>query len=321
MEDFDKNVVLSQRTRGKAVTQEEGKKLFDSIHARFKKNIVRTLIRSQKATYILDEKIGSGSFGDVFKAYADEDYDNPVAIKRFMTKDMKYRKKKTIESEIAALLLVRHRNSNKCHPALVCMIDLVYTENYISIVMEYVPGKQIASLPVDLSIRIIRRLTEGIKSLHDIDLIHRDIKPANIMITPDNQVKIVDLGLACLTAEIPETKLIQKCISTAGSYLFMDPMIFTTPSNLTKKSDIYSLGATLACLILGINTYPKYATMKREAYMEAYESLKTRLALEGLSKGYHEDLITLISDMCHPINIAVRPDANEILEKLNRIEE
>ncbi len=61
-------------------------------------------------------------------------------------------------------------------------------------------------LPTDEAIGIAMQIASGLAKAHSKDIIHRDIKPANILITEDDEVKIVDFGLAKLAGRTQLTK-------------------------------------------------------------------------------------------------------------------
>ena len=75
------------------------------------------------------------------------------------------------------------------------------------LVMEYVPGDNLSGLvkrdgPLDISraCDYIRQVAQGLQHAHEKGMVHRDVKPHNLMVTSDGQVKILDFGLATLTA-------------------------------------------------------------------------------------------------------------------------
>src|SRR5262249_59727471 len=72
-------------------------------------------------------------------------------------------------------------------------------------VMEYIPGESLfdmvkapraGPLRVPDAARLFLKLVDGLDAAHKAALVHRDIKPSNVMITPDGEVKLLDLGLA-----------------------------------------------------------------------------------------------------------------------------
>ena len=85
-------------------------------------------------------------------------------------------------------------------------------------------------------------------------MIHRDVKPANLLITPEGQVKIIDLGLA-LQAE-DEDERVTRDGTTVGTVDYMAPEQARDSRATSERSDIYSLGCTFYFLLTGSPPYP-----------------------------------------------------------------
>jgi serine/threonine protein kinase len=91
---------------------------------------------------------------------------------------------------------------------------------------------------------LIRQAADAAHSLHEAGVIHRDIKPANILITPDgNNAILMDLGLAQLTDDA-EGRL-TRTRQFVGTIRYASPEQLLAASTLDRRSDVYSLGATL----------------------------------------------------------------------------
>jgi len=106
---------------------------------------------------------------------------------------------------------------------------------------------------------IIRATALGLQAIHEAGLVHRDIKPGNIMLLPDGQVKILDLGLAKLReriAEHPSEYALTQCAQTQlGQFLgtpgYIAPEQMHSAANVDIRADIYSLGCTFFYLLYG----------------------------------------------------------------------
>lgn len=326
---MDSRVIMSPKTFNKPVPADEAAKIMKAFKKRFKhklqdRPLLGELLRSPTRTYVLSNMLGAGSFGQVYKAY-DTKSGDIVAIKKINMDRSNSDEVNKIYSEVASLMLVRHKNNNNCHPSIVCILDVTYTRDAAYIVLEYIEGAYIKSLPRHLAIRIIRRIAEGLMSLHEMNMIHRDIKPDNIIITPDNQIKLVDLGIACLLEDNTETKRIHMCEDRSnGTYIFSDPTSLRRPQNYTNRSDIYSLGVTLVCLILGNEEfrqdYPYYHSTPEYKYEDEYMKFKAKFAVTGVERGYPKSMIDLIIQMCDPLYSFNRPAAGDIIEEMNKLE-
>ena len=91
------------------------------------------------------------------------------------------------------------------HPNIVQAYDARDIEGTTVLVMEYVDGLDLAKLarragplPIADACELVRQTAVGLQYIHENGLVHRDIKPSNLMLTPQGQVKILDLGLALL---------------------------------------------------------------------------------------------------------------------------
>jgi len=92
------------------------------------------------------------------------------------------------------------------------------------IVMEYIEGKELqyivgaynyTSLPIDEIINYAAQIASGLQAAHKKGITHRDIKSANIMITAEDQVKIMDFGLAKMRGGVKFTK-VETTLETAA---------------------------------------------------------------------------------------------------------
>src|SRR5262249_5299254 len=92
---------------------------------------------------------------------------------------------------------------------------------------------------------------QGLQHAHDKELVHRDLKPSNLLLTPERQVKILDLGLArFLQDQIGEGGLTREGTGL-GTPDYMAPEQFGDARHLDRRGDIYSLGCTLYHLLTG----------------------------------------------------------------------
>jgi serine/threonine protein kinase len=104
-------------------------------------------------------------------------------------------------------------------------------------------------LRVDDVVEIIYKCAKALHYAHGRGVIHRDIKPSNVMLTIDNDVRIIDFGIAiCADADISRIEGI------AGSPSYMSPEQVQS-EDLTPASDIYSLGAVLYELLTGFRPF------------------------------------------------------------------
>jgi serine/threonine protein kinase len=124
-------------------------------------------------------------------------------------------------------------------------------------VMEYIPGKSLydlvknegdGPLRVPDAARLFLKLLDGLEAAHQGGLVHRDIKPSNIMITPDGDVKLLDMGLA--RALNDETGL-TRANTVLGTLDYASPEQLRDAAKADMRSDLYSVGCTLYFTLAG----------------------------------------------------------------------
>lgn len=97
--------------------------------------------------------------------------------------------------------------------------------------------------PVDQAVGIADQVAAALEYTHACGLIHRDIKPGNIMLLPDGRVKVLDFGIAAILAAG------QRALTRIGTVEYMSYEQFHGQAD--RRSDLYSLGATLYEMLTG----------------------------------------------------------------------
>ncbi len=138
------------------------------------------------------------------------------------------------------------------HPNIAALRTAQRIGDQLVMVMEFVEGSTLDSLmhtgrlPLAKSIDSTHQALAALAYAHSRGVVHRDIKPANIMLTPDGRVKLMDFGIARMTADRSLTKTGQM----VGSLYYMSPEQ-AEGKQLDARSDIYSLGVTLYEMVTG----------------------------------------------------------------------
>lgn len=218
----------------------------------------------QLEEYRSPRALGHGGMGEVF-VYEDTMLQRLVAIK-FISSRLQgtaARERFFIEARAVARL---------SHPNVLTVYRVGELSGLPFLVTEYVHGKSLAQIDKPISwqesLRIGTEIARGLAAAHQRGVLHRDIKPSNIMLTEQQDVKILDFGLAKLLADAParteqspeapasvsalpdESHSVTNSGTLLGTPLYMAPELWRRES-ATQRSDVYSVGAVLYELCTG----------------------------------------------------------------------
>ncbi|CAG9327017.1 CDC15_3 [Blepharisma stoltei] len=198
--------------------------------------------------YQVGEIIGKGASGKVYKGLNTENA-KIVAIKQISLSNISDDQLNSIQMEIHLLKKLNHEN-------IVKYIDVISTDKYLNIILEYVEIGSLAAInkkhgPFHESLVsiYIKQVLLGLVYLHSQGIVHRDIKGANILATKDGIVKLTDFGVA---TKLSETT---KSMSVVGTPYWMAPEIAYPTGPTTPACDIWSLGCTVIELVTGSPPY------------------------------------------------------------------
>ncbi len=197
---------------------------------------------SQLGPYKIEEAIGAGGMGDVYRA-TDTRLGRTVAIKllsRRLTANPIVRRRLLQEARALSALN---------HPNIVVLYDISNHEGADFLVMEYVAGWPLKNVipPEGLTFDQVAGLgTQAASALgaaHAVGIVHRDVTPANILVTSQQQVKVLDFGIAKLPRNGTTTNLSGHG-QILGTVAYMSPEQ-TRGEDVDARSDIFSLGCVL----------------------------------------------------------------------------
>lgn len=200
--------------------------------------------------YRIDKQIGQGGMGAVYVA-TDERFGSTVAIKETLCMDDSFRK--AIEREARLL------NSLK-HNALPRVSDHFEEDNGQFLVMEYIPGDDVATIlegqnapfPFETVEKWAFQLLDALDYLHNqnVPVIHRDIKPQNLKLNARGDIILLDFGLAKGNPTDASHQTAAKSIfGYSRSYASLEQIQGT---GTDPRSDLYSLAATLYHLVTNV---------------------------------------------------------------------
>jgi len=199
--------------------------------------------------YRIEELLGAGGSSTVYRA-TDTEADPPgaVAVKVFDFSDCLGRDQHFLTS----FLREAYEHSRLDHPNILKLRDFGHTGTFYFMSMDLLEGDSLeeillnqGAMPFRKAAWIGREVTRALEYLSARELIHRDVKPKNIMITSDEQVKLLDFGLARRCTD--ETLSFDN--EFRGTPHFVSPEYVTGDQNLDIRTDIYSLGITLYMMV------------------------------------------------------------------------
>jgi eukaryotic-like serine/threonine-protein kinase len=143
------------------------------------------------------------------------------------------------------------------HPNIAALHTALRIENQLMMLMEYVEGvtldkmMEAGRVPIDKAVDYMAQVLSALSYAHGHGVVHRDLKPANMMVTAAGVVKLMDFGIAKMTAD---RKLTQTG-STVGSLYYMSPEQIKGAIDLDPRSDLYSLGVSLYEVVTGARPF------------------------------------------------------------------
>ncbi len=203
---------------------------------------------SRFGDYELLEVIAHGGMGMVYKA-RQASLNRLVAIKMLLFgAHSSPAAIKRLRAEAVAAASLRH-------PNIVSIHEVGFCEGQHFLAMDYVEGRPLSALiagkplPPRRAATYLRTIAEAIHHAHEHGILHRDLKPSNVLIDQENQPRLIDFGLA---------KRLESDSHLTGSGQVLGSPNYMSPEQaggkrgaVTRRSDIYSLGAMLYELLTG----------------------------------------------------------------------
>ncbi|MBS1830652.1 MAG: serine/threonine-protein kinase [Acidobacteria bacterium] len=214
------------------------------------------MIGSTIAHYRITGKLGEGGMGEVYRA-TDTKLGRDVAVKVLPPQVANDPERLTrFEREAKVLAALNHPH-----------IAAIYGVEHAALVMELVEGETLAGpLPVEVSLRYARQITEALDYAHERGVVHRDLKPANIKVTPDGNVKILDFGLAKMAEperrEMSGDPALSPTLTVRATQagVIMGTAAYMAPEQargqaVDKRADVWAFGVVLFEMLSGVRLF------------------------------------------------------------------
>jgi len=211
--------------------------------------------------YRIEAKLGEGGMGVVYRAF-DTHLDRPVAIKILRADATASPERKRRFQQEAKAASALH------HPNIVHIYDISSSGGTDYIAMEFVDGKTLdrligkSGLALSDTLKYAIQVADALARAHAARIVHRDLKPANIIVSEDGRVKLLDFGLAKLTAAADiDSEAGTATINTREDFQTEEGTILGTVAYMSPeqaqgkkvdaRSDIFSFGSVLYEMVTG----------------------------------------------------------------------
>lgn len=217
------------------------------------------MIEQSIAHYRVQEKIGAGGMGEVYRA-TDTKLKREVALKvlpELFALDAQ--RMARFEREAQVLASLNHSN-------IAAIYGLEESNGTKALVMELVEGPTLAErikqgpLPLDEVLVVGKQIAAALEYAHERGIIHRDLKPSNVKLTPDGHVKLLDFGLAkAMEDETAEADLQTSPTLTAAATragVLLGTAAYMAPEQargkrVDRRADIWAFGCVLYEMLTG----------------------------------------------------------------------
>ncbi|XP_022435741.1 serine/threonine-protein kinase ULK3 isoform X2 [Delphinapterus leucas] len=219
--------------------------------------------------FILTERLGSGTYATVYKAYAKKDTREVVAIKCVAKKSLNKASVENLLTEIEILKGIRHRH-------IVQLKDFQWDSDNIYLIMEFCAGGDLSRfihtrriLPEKVARVFMQQLASALQFLHERNISHLDLKPQNILLSSLEKphLKLADFGFAQHMSPWDEKHVLR------GSPLYMAPEM-VCQRQYDARVDLWSVGVILYEALFG---QPPFAS---RSFSELEEKIRSNRVIE-----------------------------------------
>ncbi|MCA8920305.1 MAG: serine/threonine protein kinase [Planctomycetes bacterium] len=203
----------------------------------------------------IHRKIGEGGMGAVYLAQ------HPVLHKDMVVKVLKPAYANS-ERRVKRFFQEARAAARVDHPNVIAIQDVgTNAQGLHYILMQYLEGENLFErllrrgvFEPAQALEVVRAIAEAMQAMHAVGVIHRDIKPENVVITPNDQIRLIDFGLA---KDLQNQLNLTAPGAMVGTPLYMAPEIGRSET-IDGRADVYSLGLTLYALLAGRPPFEGY---------------------------------------------------------------
>ncbi|RPI82598.1 MAG: hypothetical protein EHM41_17975, partial [Chloroflexi bacterium] len=202
--------------------------------------------------YELREKIGSGGFGTVYKAYQ-PGIDREVAIK-IVNPELANKPEFIRRFEAEAHVVARLE-----HPRIVPLYDFWREPDAAYLVMRYLRGGCLLSLlqhgplKAHVAVELVNQIADGLATAHRQGVVHGDIKPENILLDESENFYLSDFGIAINFGVDGKDPVKANYLSGSPKYIAPEQLL---DQAISPQTDQYSLGISLYEALTGDHPFP-----------------------------------------------------------------
>nr|XP_040250689.1 uncharacterized protein LOC109756773 isoform X1 [Aegilops tauschii subsp. strangulata]XP_040250690.1 uncharacterized protein LOC109756773 isoform X1 [Aegilops tauschii subsp. strangulata] len=298
-----------------------------------------TFRQLMEITNNFEQKLGSGTFGVVYKGVLNDGPVNRVIAVKKLHSTTEQIDDKQFKNEFELLRILKHQNIVQlvgfCNETEKVAAKyegqmVVAEEIHRALCLEFVPNGSLGKFlseqrPVlnwNLCFKIIKGICEGLKYLHDVPINHLDLKPDNILLDDKMAPKITDFGISRLMGAENTVKT-QTFLGTLG-YI---PPEFIKKQIISREFDIFSLGVIIRKILTVVMMEgPSIVFTDGQECIEHVHSY-WRKKLQGMP-GYASSEVDCkqvrtcieIAVVCMDEDPRKRPTMKYIVQKLNKLE-
>jgi serine/threonine-protein kinase len=215
-------------------------------------------IGTRLGRYEIRSPLGAGGMGEVYLAQ-DTKLDRKVALK-VLPADVaadRHRMSRFVQEAKAASALN--------HPDIITIYEIEQIDSVHFIATEFIDGVTLrdrlrnASMKLGEALDVATQMASALAAAHSAGIVHRDVKPENVMLRRDGIVKVLDFGLAKLTAQAGETSVVTEAATPGLNTepgVVMGTAIYMSPEqargiDVDARTDIFSLGVVIYEMLAG----------------------------------------------------------------------